>query len=99
MEALFGRRSRRFCMGSEIPDGVLAFKSKHAPMPLNELEAFISTHRHLPGIPSEQEVVANGVNVGEMLKLQMQKIEEMMLYILQLKKENDELREMIINNN
>src|SRR5918992_3385792 len=33
MEAIIGRRSRRFCMGSEIPDGVLAFKSKHAPMP------------------------------------------------------------------
>ena len=28
MEALTGRRSRRFCMGAEIPDGVLAFKSK-----------------------------------------------------------------------
>ena len=29
MEAIAGRRSRRFCMGAEIPDGVLAFKSKH----------------------------------------------------------------------
>ena len=37
MEALVGRRSRRFCMGSEIPDGVLAFKSKYKPMSLSEL--------------------------------------------------------------
>ena len=29
MDAIAGRRSRRFCMGAEIPDGVLAFKSKH----------------------------------------------------------------------
>jgi hypothetical protein len=31
MDALVGRRSRRFCMGAEIPDGVFAFKSKHKP--------------------------------------------------------------------
>jgi hypothetical protein len=41
MEALIGRRSRRFCTGSEIPDGVLRFKSKYAPKPLNELEQMI----------------------------------------------------------
>jgi hypothetical protein len=41
VEALIGRRSRRFCMGAEIPDGVLAFKSKHKPMPLSELEQLI----------------------------------------------------------
>jgi hypothetical protein len=41
MDALMGRRSRRFCMGAEIPDGVLAFKSKHEPMPLSELEQLI----------------------------------------------------------
>jgi hypothetical protein len=31
IEAMAGRRSRRFCLGAEIPDGVLAFKSKHKP--------------------------------------------------------------------
>ncbi len=38
MEALFGRRSRRFALGDEIPDGPLAYKSKHEPLPLTELE-------------------------------------------------------------
>jgi hypothetical protein len=41
MEALLGRRARRFSMGSEIPDGVLAFKSQHEPMPLSELEQML----------------------------------------------------------
>ncbi len=41
MKALVGRRSRRFCMGSEIPDGVLAFKSKYKPMSLSELEQLL----------------------------------------------------------
>ena len=31
MEALIGRRSRRFALGDEIPDGPLAYKSKHEP--------------------------------------------------------------------
>ncbi len=38
MEAIFGRRARRFARGMEIPSGPLAFKSRHSPMPLSELE-------------------------------------------------------------
>jgi hypothetical protein len=38
MEALIGRRSRRFALGDELPDGPLAYKSKHEPLPLTELE-------------------------------------------------------------
>lgn len=41
MEAMTGRRSRRFCMGAEIPDGVLAFKSKQKPLPLSEIEQLL----------------------------------------------------------
>lgn len=35
---MVGRRSRRFFLGAEIPDGVFAYKSKHKPLPLTELE-------------------------------------------------------------
>jgi hypothetical protein len=41
MEAIAGRRARRFCLGAEIPDGVLAFKSNHAPIPLSETERLL----------------------------------------------------------
>jgi hypothetical protein len=41
IEALTGRRSRRFCLGANIPDGVLSFKSKHGPLPLNEIEQLL----------------------------------------------------------
>jgi hypothetical protein len=37
-EAIHGRRARRFALGDEIPDGPLAFKSRHEPMPLSDLE-------------------------------------------------------------
>jgi hypothetical protein len=38
---LYGRRSRRFSVGSEIPDSVLAFKSKKQPYPLAPLEQML----------------------------------------------------------
>ena len=41
VEALFGRRSRRFALGDEIPDGPLAYKSHHEPLPLTELERML----------------------------------------------------------
>lgn len=41
IEALLGRRSRRFFMGAEIPDGVFAYKSRHDTVPLSELEKLL----------------------------------------------------------
>lgn len=41
MDALYGRRSRRFSVGSEISDGALAFKSKREPYPLDPLEQML----------------------------------------------------------
>jgi hypothetical protein len=38
IQAIFGRRSRRFGLGMEIPSGPLAFRSRKAPLPLSELE-------------------------------------------------------------
>jgi hypothetical protein len=41
VEALFGRRSRRFALGDEIPDGPLAYRSRHEPVPLTDLERML----------------------------------------------------------
>jgi hypothetical protein len=41
VEALYGRRARRFSLGSSIPDGPLAFTSQHDPLPLTELEQML----------------------------------------------------------
>lgn len=60
---------------------------------LYEMEKFIRTNRHLPGIPTEAEVKEKGIDVGEMNKLLLQKIEEQMLYIIELRKEVDALKQ------
>lgn len=39
--ALFGRRARRFSMGAALPDGPLAYTSRHGSMPLSELEQML----------------------------------------------------------
>jgi hypothetical protein len=41
VEALYGRRSRRFALGAEIPDGPLAYRSEHDPVPLDDLERML----------------------------------------------------------
>ncbi len=72
------------------PDFV--FDSTYQLMPLEEVEAFIHTHKHLPGIPAEQEVIEEGLDLGAMQQMQQKKIEELTLYILALKAEIEALK-------
>lgn len=51
---------------------------------LDSLSAFIKVNKHLPGIPTAKEVQINGLDTGEMIKLQMVKIEELTLHIIEL---------------
>ncbi|MDB5271968.1 MAG: hypothetical protein JWO58_335 [Chitinophagaceae bacterium] len=50
---------------------------------LEEVKQFVEKENHLPGIPSEKEVVTKGMDVNELLLLHMEKIEELTLYIIQ----------------
>lgn len=62
-------------------------------MSLTELEAFVNKNKHLPGIQSADQLVKEGgIDVSQMLSKQMEKIEELTLYLIQLKKENDEVK-------
>lgn len=72
------------------PDYVFSNNYKLPGLP--EVESFIKKNKHLPGIPSAKIIEANGMNVGEMQKLQMQKIEELTLYIIELKKDIEKLK-------
>lgn len=62
---------------------------------LAEVEAFIAANKHLPNVPSEAEVLENGIDVANMQAIQQQKIEELTLYIIQLKKEMDAMQAQI----
>lgn len=58
---------------------------------LAEVEAFIQAHGHLKDIPSAADVARNGVNLGEVESRLLQKIEELTLYTIQLRKDVDAL--------
>ena len=56
---------------------------------------YIQTHKHLPDIPSATEVEENGVSLGDMQARLLQKVEELTLYVIELDKENQALKERV----
>ncbi len=75
------------------PDYV--FKEDYKLRPLEEVQAHINEHSHLPEVPSAVEMESEGVEVGKMNMLLLKKIEELTLYQLQLlemiKKQQEEI--------
>ncbi len=69
------------------------FQPEYKLPTLSEVESYIKIHQHLPEIPSAAEVEEDGIDVGEMNKKLLQKIEEMTLYLIEMKKEIGELKE------
>ncbi|MGE3802027.1 MAG: hypothetical protein AB7H80_13480 [Candidatus Kapaibacterium sp.] len=62
------------------------FDPSYRLRPLSEVEEHIREHGHLPGIPSEQKVLEEGIGLGEMQASLLEKVEEMTLYIIELEK-------------
>ncbi|SFT97162.1 hypothetical protein SAMN04489724_3066 [Algoriphagus locisalis] len=71
------------------------FKTNYELMPLSEVEAFINKNGHLPNVPKEKEVLEHGVNLLEMNKKLLEKVEELTLYVIELQKNNNELKSRI----
>jgi len=78
------------------------FKPDYELPTLAEVEQHIKEKGHLINIPSAKAVAKNGIQLGEMNKLLLQKIEELTLYVIDLKKENqaqDLLIQQLLNQN
>jgi hypothetical protein len=73
-----------------FPDYV--FDEDYDLRPLAEVEQYIKENHHLPEVPSAAEVDKNGINLGQMDEILLKKVEELTLYMIQLKKENEKLR-------
>lgn len=79
---------------SAWPDYV--FEKGYNLLPLKEVETFIAENKHLPEIPSEAEVMKNGINLGEMDAKLLQKIEELTLYLIEQNKKIEELQKKVV---
>lgn len=72
------------------PDHV--FSADYQLLDLNDLKHYLKDNRHLPGVPSEQEILANGYDINEMQYIMLEKIEEMTRYIILLQDEINQLK-------
>jgi trimeric autotransporter adhesin len=62
---------------------------------LGELENFIHTNGHLPGVPTAKEVEENGYSVASLDATLLEKIEELTLYLIEQKKLNEKQQQEI----
>lgn len=75
------------------PDYV--FNSDYQLMPLNELQVFIQKNNHLPNVPSACEMEEQGINLAESNVMMMEKVEELTLYLLQMKEQLDSQKQVL----
>ena len=68
------------------------FADDYTLRPLDEVETFIKANKHLPDIQPAAEIQENGLDVAATTTKMMVKIEELTLYLIDLKKENDALK-------
>lgn len=79
-------------LNTNWPDYV--FSDNYQLGSLAELEAYVQENKHLPGMPSKKEVEQEGILVGEMQGKLLEKIEELTLYVIELKKEIEALKKV-----
>lgn len=73
------------------------FSDSYKLKSLEEVEKYIEDNGHLPNVPSAKQVKEEGIELGEITKIQQEKIEELTLYLIQQNKEIQELKEMVKN--
>lgn len=83
----------RVALSSDWADFV--FDKEYKLEPLKNVETFIKKNKHLKYIPSAQEVKKDGIELGEMNKLLLLKVEELTLYLIELNKKVEKQDEEI----
>lgn len=75
---------------TDFPDYV--FHDDYVLKSIYEVEEHIEKHGHLPNVPKATTVESEGMDVGEMNRILMEKVEELTLYMIQQQKELDQLK-------
>lgn len=78
---------------NDVPKSDYVFEEDYDLKTIEEVEAFVKENKHLPEVPSAKQFEEEGYNVGEMDDLLLRKVEELTLYIVQLKKEINKLKD------
>jgi hypothetical protein len=75
------------------------FEEDYELMPIAELKDFIATHRHLPNVPSEAQVQAEGIDLAEMNAILLRQIEELTLRVISLQEQVEQMTKPTTNEN
>lgn len=90
--ALQGKLEAKDVVITQTPTADFVFAPDYNLRGIHDLEKFISEKNHLPEIPSAKEMTEKGLAVGDFQIKLLQKIEELTLYIISLKKEMDTMK-------
>ncbi|XZF13752.1 hypothetical protein ACTHGU_18380 [Chitinophagaceae bacterium MMS25-I14] len=71
------------------------FEKNYKLMPLQELKTYLSENKHLPEIPAQKEVEQEGVEVAEITKMLLKKVEELTLYTIRQSEQIDVLQAQV----
>jgi len=82
---------RMMVTATGYPDYV--FYDNYKLKPLNEVETFIDENGHLPGVPPEEEIIENGLDLSDQSIWQQEKIEELFLHMIEMDKRVKALEE------
>ena len=81
---------------TDWPDYV--FKTTYRLCPLEEVELYINQNKHLPEVPSADEISKTGIDLGQINTKLLQKVEELTLYLIsqhkELKMQNNKLENL-----
>ena len=66
------------------------FDDDYELMPIAELQAYIKQHKHLPNVPSAEEVAEEGIDLAEMNAILLRQIEELTLRVIELEEKIEE---------
>lgn len=71
------------------------FDKDYKLKPLSEVETYIKDNKHLPGVPSADDVLCDGIDMAKMDATLLKKIEELTLYMLKQQKEIETLKSQL----
>ena len=85
----------RVAIGTTAPAPDYVFDSTYELMPIQKLADFIRTEKHLPNVPDATSIKSNGLNMSHFQMRLLEKIEELTLYTIDLKAQNDALQKRL----
>lgn len=90
---VFAKKVKVTQASADWPDYV--FEALYILMPLDSLEGYVKENKHLPEIPTAAMVEKEGLDLGEINKTLTKKLEEVILYLIELNKRNKMLEERL----